>query len=102
MTAHVFGGTSSPSCSEFPLMKTAMDNGELYGKDVAAILEKNVYVEYMLKSFPTAGVAITIIQQVKDLCSNGGFNLTKFISNNIIVLKSMPDDSRRTALKIKN
>ena len=64
MTAHVFGGSSSPSCSEFSLMKTAMDNEELVGKGVAAILERNVYIDdTSLKSFPTAEEAITIIQQ---------------------------------------
>ena len=93
MTAHVFGGSSSPSCSNFALRKTAQDNEELYGKNVATILERNFYVDDMLKSFSTAEEAITVIQQVKDLCSNGGFNLTKFISNNTTVLKLIPDDS---------
>ena len=78
-----------------------MDNEELYGKDVATILERNFYVDDMLKSFPTAEEAITVIQQVKDICSNGGFNLKKFISNNTAVLKSIPDDSRRAAIKDK-
>ena len=101
MTAHVFGGSSSPSCSNFALRKTVMDNEELYGKDVATILERNFYVDDMLKSFPTAEEAITVIQQVKDLCSSGGFNLTKFISNNATVLKSIPHDSQRTAVKVE-
>ena len=35
MTAHAFGGSSSPSCSNFALRKKAMDNEELYRKDVA-------------------------------------------------------------------
>ena len=81
MTA-VSGRSSPPSCSNFALRKTAMDSEELYGKDVATIFERNFYVDDMLKSFSTAEEAITVIQQVKDLCSNGGFNLTKFISNN--------------------
>ena len=76
-----------------------MDNEELSGKDVATISKRNFYVDNMLKSFSTVEEAITVIQQVKDLCSNGGFNLTKFISNNTIVIKSIPDGSRRTALK---
>ena len=58
MTAHFFRRSSSPSCSNYALRKTAMDNEEL-----------------------------------KDICSIGGFNLTKFISNNTAVLKSIPDDS---------
>ena len=93
MAAHVFGGSSSPSCSNFALRKTALDNEELYGKNVATILERNFYVDDVLKSFSTAEEAITVIRQVKDLCSNGGFNLTIFISNNTTVLKLIPDDS---------
>ena len=73
-----------------------MDNEDLYEKDVAT---RNFFVNNMLKSFPTAEEAITVIQQVKDLCSNGDFNLTKFISNNTTVLKSISDDCRRTAVK---
>ena len=40
-----------------------------------------------------------MIQLVKNLCSNGGFNLTKFISNNAAVLILLPDGSRRAAVK---
>ena len=84
----------------FALRKTVMDNEELDRKEVATILERNFYVDDMLKSFLTVEEAITVIQQVKDLCSNGGFNLTKFISNNTTALKkSIPDDSRRRAVK---
>ena len=99
MTAHAFGGSSSPSCSNFALRKKAMDNEELYRKDVATILKRDFCIDYMLKSFTTAGEAITAIQKVKDLCSNTGFSLTKFTSNNATVLKSISDESRRTAVK---
>ena len=57
------------------LRKTVMDNEELDRKEVATILERNFYVDDMLKSFSTTEEAITVIQHVKDLCSNGGFNL---------------------------
>ena len=87
MTAHI------------ALRKTAMDNEGLYGKDIATILERNFCVDYMLKNFPTGEEPITGIQQVKDLCSNGGLNLTKLIIHNTAVLKSIPDDNRRTSVK---
>ena len=63
---------------------------------------RNFYMNDMLKRFPTAEETITVIQQVKDLCSNEGFKLTKFISKNTALLKSIPDDSRRTAVKDEN
>ena len=83
----------------FKLCLEENGNGELYGKDVATILERNVYIDDILKSFPTAEEGITMIQLVKNLCSNGGFNLTKFISNNAAVLILLPDGSRRAAVK---
>ena len=67
MTAHVLAGSSSPSCSNFALRKKAMDNEEIYRKDVATILKRDFCIDYMLKSFPTAEEAITSIQKVKDL-----------------------------------
>ena len=51
MAAYVFGGSSSPSCSNFALRKTAMGNEERNEKDVATILERNFNVDDMLKSF---------------------------------------------------
>ena len=76
MTAHI------------ALRKTAMDNEGRYGKDIATILERNFCVDYMLKNFPTGEDPIKGIRQVKDLRSN-----------NTAVLKSIPDDNRRTSVK---
>ena len=49
----------------------------------------------MLKSFQTVTKAKDGIRKVKELCANGGFNLTKFTSNSEEVLKSIPDEDRR-------
>ena len=40
--------------------------------------------------------------QVKSLCKEGGFNLTKFSSNHIEVLKSIPDECRKDRVKDKD
>ena len=68
MTVHVFGGASSPSCSNFALRKTASDNRSEYASDVTRILEKNFYVDDMLKSFQTITEAKDAIRKVKELC----------------------------------
>ena len=39
MTAHVFGGASSPSYSNFALKRTAKDNEQQYGKEITQILK---------------------------------------------------------------
>ena len=33
MCVHVFGGTSSPGCSNYALQRTALDNGSSYSKE---------------------------------------------------------------------
>ena len=95
MTAHVFGGASSPSCSNFALRRTAKDDEEQYGKEITQILVKSFYVDDLLKSFPTVIEAVHAIKQLQELCSRGGANLTKFISNKQEVIKSIPDDKRK-------
>ena len=63
MTAHVFGGISSPSCSNYSLKKTAADNLKKYGEEVSSILRQNFYVD-ILKSFPDAKIAVDRIYKV--------------------------------------
>ena len=40
MCAHVFGGVSSPSCSNYALRKTASDNQEEYGYELQKLCEE--------------------------------------------------------------
>ena len=99
MTACAFGGTSSPSCSNFVFRRTVKDNAVIrtvkdnavrgtvkdneqqYGKEITQILKRSVYVDDLLKSFPTVNEAVNAIKQLQELCCRGRFNLTKFISN---------------------
>ena len=99
MTAHVFGGTSSPSCSNFALRRTAKDNEQQYGKEITQILERSFYVDDLLKSFPTVKKAVNGIKQLQELCSRGGFNLTKFTSNKQEVINSIPDNKRKPNIR---
>ena len=58
----MFGGASSPSCSNFALRKTASDNRDEYASDVTKILKRNFYVDDMLKSFQTVTKAKGVIR----------------------------------------
>ena len=44
MTAYVFGGISSPSCSNYALNKTVADNVKKYGNEASTIVNRNFYV----------------------------------------------------------
>ena len=99
MNAHVFGRTLSPSCSNYALRRTSTDNEDKFGKEAAVTLEKNFYVDDLLKSVNTVKDATSIIHNVIGMCAAGGFSLKKLTSNRKEVLLSKPDEKRRKGVK---
>ena len=99
MTVHLFGGASSPGCSNFAPKRTADDHEEEFGTDIADTLRHNFYVDDMLKSVPTDEKAIEVVQGTKAMCKKGGFKLTKFVSNSRKVLQSVPEEDRAKEIK---
>ena len=95
------GGTSSPGCYSYTLRRTALDVSS-YSKETFNTLLINFYVDDVLRSVPSVRDALTLIQEVTDLCKRGGFNLTKFISNKKDVLFQIPDELRRNGAKDKD
>lgn len=81
MTRHVFGGTSSPSCANYALRRTANDNKEHFDEFILNTIQRNFYVDDLLKSIPPTEDQRQFTNSIKELCSRGGFNLTKFVSN---------------------
>ena len=81
MCAHVFGGASSGACSNYGLKRTAKENEKKYGTEIARILRENFYADDLLKSVNSEDDAAKLIKNVRLMCNEGGFNLTKFVSN---------------------
>ena len=52
-----------------------------------------------LKSVPTAEEALNLVKNVKQMCSKGGFNLHKFLSNSKEVIKSIQQSDRADGVK---
>ena len=100
VTVHLFGGPSSPGCSNFALKRNADDHEEELGTDIADTLRHNFYVDDMSKSVPTDEKAIEVVQGTKAMCKKGRFKLTKFVSNSRKVLQSVPEED--LAKKIKS
>ena len=99
MCAGVFGGVSSASCSNYTLKRTTTDNADQYVQEVAEVVRSNFYVDDLLKSVDDPKTAVILVKNVVDMCKSGGFNLTKFISNNRELLMSIPEDQRRYGVK---
>ncbi|KAL7824645.1 hypothetical protein SRHO_G00344950 [Serrasalmus rhombeus] len=94
MKVHLFGAISSPSCANFALQKTAQDNQHNYDKEVIETIQNNFYVDDCLKTADAEMHAIKLHKGLSDLCSTGGFKLTKWVSNSKKVLEVIPENER--------
>ena len=94
MTVHIFGAADSPCSANSILLKTADDNEGSFDPVTTDTLRHNFYVDDLLKSVPTSEDAITLMEQLIELCAKGGFNLTKFVSNNRKVWSAIPRTKR--------
>lgn len=94
MEVHLFGDTSSPSCSNFALRKTAKDNKDEFPEEIIKTVERNFYVDDCFKSVKSSELAVSLVNDLCDLLSKGGFRLTKWQRNRPEVLQSIPEIKR--------
>ena len=78
----------------YALRRTAMEFGHQFSQEVPKILLENFYVDDCLKSVATEDQAISLVRDLKKLCSMGGFNLTKLVTNSRTVLNSVSKSDR--------
>ena len=70
MCVHLFGATSSPSCSNYALRQTADANKETYGEEAAQSLYRNFYILTIFSShFQTYQVLLGRCQ-ISPICAN--------------------------------
>lgn len=94
MLVHLFGAASSPSCCNYALRQTVLDNADTYGKELCNTVLNNFYVDDCLKSVDSDEKAIELVKGLTSLCARGGFRLTKWFSNSATVLDSVPETER--------
>ena len=94
---HIFGAKSSPSCAIFALRQTAFDNANNFSDEAVESVKDNFYMDDLLKSVNCVTGAIQLAQELIELLSRGGFRLTKFLSNDPRVVKSLPAENRSVA-----
>ncbi|VDI07764.1 Hypothetical predicted protein [Mytilus galloprovincialis] len=99
MVVHLFGATSSPSCANYALRKTASELKGTFDNQVVDTVLKNFYVDDCLKSVSSTNKAIALISNIQSLLKQGGFRIAKWISNDRDVINSVPVEERAKEIK---
>jgi hypothetical protein len=94
MLVHPFGATSSPSCAGFCLRKTAEEFESEFDLATIETIRRNFYVDDCLKSASNTQKAIRLVEQLRGILARRSFRLTKFVSNDLAVLASVPEEER--------
>ena len=94
MVVHPFGATSSLSWGNFCLKQTAREFGHLYPPMISGDVLHNFFVDDCLVSVSTVKKAVTMQQKLTELLAGRGLHLTKWISNDDKVLKSISELER--------
>ena len=79
-TRHRFGAKDSPTCANYELQRTALDNVNQYPEATKAVLE-NFYMDDYLDSVESPERALKRSKELVHPIHLGGFKLTKFVSN---------------------
>ena len=80
------------------MRRTAQDNEGLFPPEVIKTVNKNFYVDDCLKSVTDEDSAVSLVPKLGQLPSNGGFHLTKWVSNSPNVLATIPESEREQSL----
>ena len=96
----VFGATCSPACAIFVLQKSANDNRQEH-PNIFDSITKHFYMDDFNQTFLTEEEAPNTATELKHVLKTGGFNLTKFLTNNPAVLEKITEEDRIGVLKLQ-
>ncbi|XP_048014093.1 uncharacterized protein LOC125246975 [Megalobrama amblycephala] len=99
MVVHLFGASSSPSCSNYALRRCAEDHGDVFNCITAEVIRKHFFVDDCLTSVPTESDVIQLYKELHAMCAKGEFHLTKWMSNSRGVLNVIPEEERVKEVK---
>ena len=87
---HLFVAISSPSCANYGLRRAALDNKSNVSKETVNTVKQDFYMDDVLKSTESVDEALTLLKELKAVCNDGGFKLTKW---------SLKQERRREVLR---
>lgn len=97
MTSHLFRGVWCAASSTYALRQSVQDLqcSELVEKTV----DKAFYVDDMFKSVKTLSEGVEVTQGTREVLRQSGFDLTKFVSNELSLISIVPDEDRASEVK---
>ena len=93
MNVHLFDKVDSPCIVNWTIKKTAAGQSESFDLISIRAMEGGFYMDNFLSSFHEISFAIKVFVNVINMLPKGGFQLTKFISNNCSVLQALPTNN---------
>jgi len=88
-TVHMYGAKSSGFVANYCVRKLA---DEVTDETVSQMIKDDFYVDDQVSSFKDEREAAQVVNRVKEVLIQGGFKLTKFVSNSRLVANSLPKD----------
>ena len=89
MKVHLFGANSSPCCASFALRQAAIDFGAHFKPYISSAIEEHFYVDDFLISVSNVEIGLKLMKDIKHLLSKASFNLTKWCSNCLELIKHL-------------
>ncbi|XP_026119086.1 uncharacterized protein LOC113098285 [Carassius auratus] len=99
MRVHVFGNSPSPAVAIYGLRRAAKEYEESFGSDTRKLVEKEFYVDDMLKSCATEAEAIDLLKRTQEMLAVSNLRLHKIISNCPSVIEAFPSEDRADGIK---
>ena len=100
MKVHIFGGVWCPSIATYAMRRTVEDQ-QVSDEFISKVINKSFYVDDMLQSVSSLDEVEKVTSDVRTVLKEGGFNLTKFISNNQQVLSGIPEEDKAKEIRSK-
>ena len=98
MRVHIFGGVWCSCIATYALRRTLEDQ-EVTDPFIRKVIEDSFYVDDCLQSADDISKLQRVLVDVKQVLRLGGFNLTKFISNNENLVEEIPLEDRAKEVK---
>ncbi|XP_063062170.1 uncharacterized protein LOC134455033 [Engraulis encrasicolus] len=94
-----FGTTCSPCCATFALQRHMTDHCAV-DEDVRLCVERDFYVDNCLHSAQTQGEAKHLIDKLRSVLSEGGFEIRQWASNVPSVIEHLPTEARSDKVEL--